>query len=104
MNLTIPNLTNADWRLIDDSRDRLLTNVNEFVYVGPNDFESNGSGSTTESADDDTDDEEEIFDIPAFILHGNNVEIDVSDDEEDVYEPPVRNGDVNNNDDDDLLM
>lgn len=103
VNLTIPNLTDADWQRIDVERERLLTNVTDFVYVGPNDFESSSSGSSTERAfDDDDDDDNEGGDLPDMVLHGEQVEIHVSDDEDRVLGGDL--DDFNNNDDDDFLI
>lgn len=103
VNLTIPNLSDADWNRIDTARERLLTNVTDFVYIGPNDFESSGSGSSTESADDDDDDDDDAEDLPQnlfpeIILNGNHFEVHVSDDENDEFIPPRNVADENNND------
>ena len=100
VNLTVPGLTADDWNNIDGARLRLLTNVTDFVYIGPNEYDSSTtSGSSTDATDDTDDDDDDPF--PDMIIHGNNIEIHVSDDEDDLFEPPPRyNGDVNNNDDD----
>lgn len=75
------------------------------MYVGPNDFESSSSGSSTERAfDDDDDDDNEGGDLPDMVLHGQQVEIHVSDDEDHVFVPGGAIDDFNNNDDDDFLI
>ncbi|KAH3815899.1 hypothetical protein DPMN_144435 [Dreissena polymorpha] len=114
INLTVPGLTSDDWRRIDAEKERLLTAVPDFIYVGPTEFGSSTSGSSTDSTDDvneDVDDggDDVIIDDDdeVFLINANNLDVEVElerDDDADNEEEglgfilPPR--DMNNNDDD----
>ena len=87
INLTIPNLTDDDWLRIDAEKARLLTDIDDFVHIGPNEFGSSIGGSTLTANSDD----EEDGGIP-------NVDDESSDD--DVI---VLRFNANNNDDGDAI-
>jgi len=111
----VPGLTSDDWARIDAERERLLSGVDDFVYVGPSEFSSSDGGSSTVSLDDDEDDdgvplinvirndviENDDADVDAEnIFEINNIEVHLSDDEIDIHHPQR---DVNNNEDNFLL-
>lgn len=105
INLTIPGLSSDQWEWVDAERVRYLGDVEDFAHVGPNEFGSSIGGSTVTLDDqegfieDENDlngggDDENHFQFQA------NIEINLSDDENDVFNPPPGYHD----DDDNFLM
>ncbi|KAL4239469.1 hypothetical protein ACF0H5_000284 [Mactra antiquata] len=106
INLTIPGLTNDQWEWVNAERNRYLGDEIDFVHVGPNEFGSSTGGSTITLDDDDNDvaafDDNDANgggdDGILFRFRANNVQLEISDDENDDFRPPA---DLNNDDDDD---
>lgn len=104
LNLTVPGLSNDDWRRIEEEKERLLVNVTDFTHVGPTEFGSSIGGSTVSvDADGQADDFDNGGALPAvfdFRLHDFNVDVEILDDENDLFRPRANNP----NDDEDFLI
>jgi hypothetical protein len=101
--LTIPGLSSDDWHRIDQEKERLLTNVVEYVHVGPNEFGSSIGGSTITIDDEGQADDFQNGGDDADILNFHNivdVNVEISDDENDIFQPP----DPGHEDDDEFLI